>query len=319
MMRRVLTDSCKHSFARRIIWQDSSSSFSTTSRIRQQLSGFDRENPPSNEPTGVPRDLVTMMQKQIDLEPDTLRRTLNKRQEQMLMGDQIFRPERHEMLGPDLACAHFICFRGGRVAFEGSARWYFQQTNDESFLPTHKVDSMKLEAIDASRTVLMNIGIDNLSNLNHLKYLNISECWHIDDWCIDKITAMCKDTLVSLDLSGCPHITDRGLSCLHRLRHLRQLNVANLPGVQNKAMICLLLEELLPNCYITGVDYNDQTVDSEDSALTENQWNEIQKAFIKKHVPALDRLQRWARFLPSNTSLSTKILKSVFPKREIFQ
>jgi len=54
-------------------------------------------------------------------------------------------------------------------------------------------------------------------NLQHLKYLSVAGCPNIDDWCLDRFVQF-RDTLLVLDLSRCPRVTERGLASLHKLR-----------------------------------------------------------------------------------------------------
>ena len=55
--------------------------------------------------------------------------------------------------------------------------------------------------------------------LGNLKYLNLRKCPYIDDWCLDRM-AQFRDSLLVLDLSECPMVTERGLSSLHRLKYV---------------------------------------------------------------------------------------------------
>jgi len=54
-------------------------------------------------------------------------------------------------------------------------------------------------------------------DLKHLKYINVSHCQYMDDWCLDRLVDF-RDSLLVLDISGCPHITERGIASLHRLQ-----------------------------------------------------------------------------------------------------
>lgn len=59
---------------------------------------------------------------------------------------QKFNPMRHGILGPDLAAAHFITFRGGRVKFVGHTEWWLDKDN----LPPKYEEGYLIEKIDAS-------------------------------------------------------------------------------------------------------------------------------------------------------------------------
>ena len=152
-----------------------------------------------------------------------------------------FIPQRHEILGPDLATAHFVVARGGCVKFVGMERWIQKDSDGKYNLPKHHTQNMFVEGIDCTESHTMYDSFDNFSkysplynlillhtmliswvffpvNLKHLKYLNLANCVNVDDWCLDRFQ-MFANTLVYLDLSGCP-VTERGLACLHRLKYV---------------------------------------------------------------------------------------------------
>ncbi len=54
-------------------------------------------------------------------------------------------------------------------------------------------------------------------DLQHLKYLNISKCEKLDDWVFERIALL--PSLLVLDVSGCPLVTEGGLGSLHRVEY----------------------------------------------------------------------------------------------------
>ena len=68
--------------------------------------------------------------------------------------------ERHRVLGPDLATAHFVIARGGAVKLVGQDDWV-EQKNNRVPLPNVFVPEMFVEAIDASNTQMMYCSFDN--------------------------------------------------------------------------------------------------------------------------------------------------------------
>jgi len=54
-------------------------------------------------------------------------------------------------------------------------------------------------------------------SLLNLKYLSVAGCRNIDDWCLDRFVQF-RDSLVVLDISRCPLVTERGLATLHKLQ-----------------------------------------------------------------------------------------------------
>lgn len=72
-------------------------------------------------------------------------------------------PQRHEILGPNLATAHFVVARGGAVKFVGMERWIQKKSDGEYSLPKFAVENMFLEAIDCSGGHTMYDSFDNFS------------------------------------------------------------------------------------------------------------------------------------------------------------
>jgi len=54
-------------------------------------------------------------------------------------------------------------------------------------------------------------------SLTGLKYLSVAGCRNIDDWCLDRFVHF-RDSLLVLDVSRCPLVTERGLATLHKLQ-----------------------------------------------------------------------------------------------------
>lgn len=160
--------------------------------------------------------------------------------------DQRFRPERHQALGADLASAHFIVFRGGRVRFKGNTFWTEMDEKDSCDLPKVYDHRYILEAVDASNVDLYYEGLSNLCGLNKLKWLSLKSCKNIDDWGLDKISAEFPE-LEYLDISDCEKITERGLESLYRMVNLKTLIVTNHYRTVAFELTCFMLEDCMPN------------------------------------------------------------------------
>ncbi|KAL7980794.1 hypothetical protein Chor_001948 [Crotalus horridus] len=93
----------------------------------------------------------------------------------------------------------------------------------------------------------------HLCNLTGLKHLDLSRCSFIDDWCLSQLHPF-AESLQTLSLAGCSRITEKGLTCLHHFQNLERLDVSSLPSVPHPLLIRILLEEMLPQCYIVGMD-----------------------------------------------------------------
>ncbi|XP_064483810.1 distal membrane-arm assembly complex protein 2-like [Ornithodoros turicata] len=185
---------------------------------------------------------------------DMLREKRKLRTFEKRVYDQRYIPERHGILGPDLAAAAFLLHRGASVKFVGKEEWYKKKEDEETGLPIRHEEGWNLEAIDASETELIYEGFENLVHLGSLKALRLCGCPFIDDWCVDRLSQF-QDTLEHLDLSGCTQITERGLSSLYRLTNLKSVTLGYLPQIKNLNLVAVLLEDCLPQCEIRGVDY----------------------------------------------------------------
>ncbi|KAK6182838.1 hypothetical protein SNE40_010429 [Patella caerulea] len=197
------------------------------------------------------------LQQDYDISYTGLNRFLQKRLKEEFEKSESFIPERHQFLGPDLATAHFVVAREGSVKFVGNDRWFKEDENKNNFLPNRPVMDMYLEAINCSNTMISYRGLDNFIDLEYLKYLNFSNCHHVDDWFMSRLHQF-SETLEFLDISGCKNVTDRGLECLHILKKLQGLKLSDMDHVENLDLIVLLLQERFPDCVIFGIDSKPQ-------------------------------------------------------------
>ncbi|KAL1131317.1 hypothetical protein AAG570_010935 [Ranatra chinensis] len=175
--------------------------------------------------------------------------------------DQAYIPERHQILGNDLASAHFIVYRGGRVKFIGDNFWISKDNKAKTCdkLPNNYVKDYYLEAIDASGLRLRYEGLANLTNLSQLTELRLRGCPCVDDWFVDRISGEFCSTLEHLDLSDCHQVTENALSCIYRITNLKTLVLENIVKSRSFEYACLLLEDALPQLNIIGVKYMDVT------------------------------------------------------------
>jgi hypothetical protein len=164
--------------------------------------------------------------------------------------------QRHQVLGPNLASAHFIVFRGGAVRFEGGTKWVKKDEDDEYDLPAQKVPGMEVEAIDASNVDLRYGALKNLANLEKLKWISFANNANVDDWFLDTVCGEMSG-LEYLDLSGCKNLTHKGLIVLSRLPNLKVVNLqdASTDTIEFR-LACLSLEEWNPRIEVKGVNHD---------------------------------------------------------------
>lgn len=85
-----------------------------------------------------------------------------------------YKPERHQILGPDLATTHFIAARGGKIRFVNNENWVTIDDITENRVPSFFVPGFVIEEIDASGMQLFYEGFDNLSEFHLILLLK----WH---------------------------------------------------------------------------------------------------------------------------------------------
>lgn len=101
----------------------------------------------------------------IKFTPYGIKQAWNVIQDDKLLRSQIYVKERAQFLGPELATAHFLCFRGGKVRFHGQQDWITRDPDDDTItnLPKFFVKSYKVEATDCSKMTLIYEGLENMS------------------------------------------------------------------------------------------------------------------------------------------------------------
>ena len=95
-------------------------------------------------------EMLIRMQRKYDYSYDGIRRYVERNSRQLALEKQRFISMRHGVLGPDLATAHFITHRGGRVKFVGHSEWF---TDDEP-LPKKFDENYLVEKVDATSKCL---------------------------------------------------------------------------------------------------------------------------------------------------------------------
>lgn len=90
--------------------------------------------------------------------------------------------------------------------------------------------------------IMVNLGLENLADLSHLRLLRLAGCCYADDWMMSRIGALFPESLEMLDLSDCNRITAKGLAGLRTLKKLRYLR---LEGLDHIKVVILSLQSTL--------------------------------------------------------------------------
>lgn len=190
--------------------------------------------------------LVKRMSRVIDMSPSGLKKWFMEKQEETKLVDFSYLPARNEMLGDELAAAHFIVSRGGAIKFVDEDRWVKANDKGNYVLPRFRDDDKFLEAIDCLDMDILYESIENFRNLQKVKWLSLNGCNNIDDWCLDALGNIFSDTVVYLDLRNCPKITYRGLGALAKMKELKILYLDDFYRTTTYELTCLLLQEMNP-------------------------------------------------------------------------
>lgn len=177
--------------------------------------------------------------------PLELKKWFNAKKRNYLKEDQRFIQERHRILGCDMAAAHFLVFRGGKVKFFDQPEWKSSNDDGTYDLPDRYDPTWRITHLDASGIDLYYEGIENFRNLRTLSWASFKGNKYFDDWCMDKVAAEFPN-MEFLDVSDCPMLTERGLEALYRLYSLRKLIVTDFHKQPSFELTCALLEDCCP-------------------------------------------------------------------------
>lgn len=173
-----------------------------------------------------------------------------------LIFNQKFIEERLNILGCDLAAAHFVVYRGGAVKFYNQTEWIRDDAKknkeyDDKLPNTYKPEYV-LEAVDFSGTQILYEGLKNIDNLKKLKWLSFEGCGFFDNWCLDRVTGEHWENLEYLNISH-TNITWHALNSLYRLTNLKTLKIENWSDDPEFYMMCSEVRNNLPDLVIEGI------------------------------------------------------------------
>ena len=171
--------------------------------------------------------------------------------------------------GNDLAAAHFIVYRDGRIRFEGQTNWIAKDKNANYDLPELFDGAYRLQDIDCSNMEIYFEGLLNLTGLKHLKTISFRNCKTIDDWSMNRISSIFVHHLQAIDLRGCTNVTYRGLGTLFKCRDLRYVSITNREESDEFQLVCLILEELNPYLEIHSEIHQQKSTSDASSVMSE--------------------------------------------------
>ncbi|KAL0868414.1 hypothetical protein ABMA27_007922 [Loxostege sticticalis] len=168
--------------------------------------------------------------------------------------NQKYLPERVATLGANLAAVHFFCYRFATVRLKDSEDWIRGDITNLK-LPSTYTDGYYVEAIDCANFHHNGIryeGLENLQNLNFLKWLSLKNNKHVDVWCLDRVAGHTGRTLEYLDISGC-NLCVGGVFAIARMSALKMLIITD-PGDNMDLQAALsMLEQENPKLLIKAI------------------------------------------------------------------
>lgn len=188
----------------------------------------------------------------IDFSPSALKKLYQKNLEKKERFMQQYMPERQDILGNDLAAAHFLVHRNGKVRFEGEPQWHQIDKEGNYTLPDRYVHGLFLEAIDCEGVKLYYEGLENIHRLRNLRWCSFKNMTTFDDWCLDRMSGSEMDSLEVLDLSG-TNVSSRGLQALYRIPTLKKLILTDPYRDMEWKLTVAMLQEIMTDLEIVEI------------------------------------------------------------------
>ncbi|XP_063826723.1 ATP synthase subunit s, mitochondrial [Ostrinia nubilalis] len=155
-------------------------------------------------------------------------------------------PKRIEQVGPDRACAEWVLRNGGKVVWANG-----NTLADYNALPPEDQGVPKLLEIDGTDSSISHYGFSHLSGCDLLQKIILHNDNYIDDRAMQGLSHG-KDTLLHVQVSKCPSVTDIGLKEIKVLGKLQSLVLFDLISVSNLEECKNYLKSQLPKCNIKG-------------------------------------------------------------------
>ena len=192
-------------------------------------------------------NIMTALQQPRNVSVKGVKDWLQERKDTLERAMQAYIPERNEILGKDLAAAHFTVHRGGKVRFVGHKEWsQINEEEDDYDLPTRYDENYKVEAINFEGMNLFYEGLENIRLLNHLTFLSFRNVSRFDDWYLDRVSGSELTSLNTLNIVG-TNVTALGLGALYRVPSLRTLILdERLRGSKDVELTTFLLQDVIP-------------------------------------------------------------------------
>ncbi|XP_074042571.1 ATP synthase subunit s, mitochondrial [Leptinotarsa decemlineata] len=157
--------------------------------------------------------------------------------------------QRQKKLGSDRTCAEWILRNGGTIKWVNSS----DVLTDYNELP--KEGSVRrLQEVDATNTNIMANGFEHFRGCDNLTKLVLNRCYYVEDKALAELHHL-KNSLLFLQVSSCPNVTDKGLIGLSVLKNLKDLVLYDLQSVKDLEKVVGALKSDLPRCNVRTEEY----------------------------------------------------------------
>lgn len=153
--------------------------------------------------------------------------------------------ERIRDVGPDRAASEWLLRCGAKVRYRGHQKWL----QDYNHIPGSSEGRYKIQAIDATDSCIMDVGLDHMEGLEHVEKIILCKCHYVEDSCLQRLSQLEKlrKSLLEMEIIACGNVTDNGIIALRHFRNLRYLYLSDLPGVKDKENLVQVFQTALPS------------------------------------------------------------------------
>ncbi|XP_034478347.1 ATP synthase subunit s, mitochondrial [Drosophila innubila] len=151
--------------------------------------------------------------------------------------------DRLAKVGPNRLCAEWVIKNGGGVRLTDypSKLW-----KDYNLLPSEGT-KFHIKVVDASNASVMKIGLEHFKGCTKIDTVIFHNCKHLEGDGLVGLTHL-RDSLTTLQISGCYNMYDNDLDVIGELSNLKQLIIFDMNYVQNMDQVAANLRARLPNC-----------------------------------------------------------------------
>lgn len=152
--------------------------------------------------------------------------------------------QRLKKFGPDRTCTEWLLRNGGKVLIRGKDEYL----KDYNKIPKEG-SKFYIQGVDATGSSIAHYGFKHFKGCKYIEKAIFHECNYIYDIAFKDLVYL-QNSLLHLQISGCPNVSETGLLHLKPLINLSKLVLFALSGVSNPKSVVESLKSALPKCDI---------------------------------------------------------------------